>query len=382
LAASSLALVTFNDELWSGVAVVAAPEVERLHAVDHAQYTLWVFAVPMLAATLIEAPLALLSDRWPRRLVLAGGLLGLGLSLGVCASASSARLLAVGLSLAGAASGVACAAAQSELVSTFPGGAHRALSRWIALAAAGDALTPLAVGAALFLGSTHRSAFGVLAAATLIAALLTLRGARRVPAQGAQAEDDEPVAPLMAAVRSAAKRPRLWLLSYAATTCILLDEVVVALSALRLHELGWPPSAIAGAMTGLSCGGVLGALWNERLLERCSPRKLMLWSALGSVGCLGVFIAAPSAPLACAVLFLLGISASPHYPLIKASAYELVPNQPGVVNALGQAFVALELLLTLGVGALAEHCGLALALASLMFEPLMLLLVALVSRPR
>jgi predicted MFS family arabinose efflux permease len=380
LAASSLALVTFNDELWSGVAVVAAPEVERLHAVDHAQYTLWVFAVPMLAATLIEAPIALLSDRWPRRLVLAGGLLGLGLSLGICASAGSAWLLAVGLSLAGAASGVACAAAQSELVSTFPGGAHRALSRWIALAAAGDALTPLAVGAALFLGGTHRSAFGVLAAATLISALLTLRGAQRAPAQ--PAEDDEPVAPLMAAVRSAAKRPRLWLLSYAATTCILLDEVVVALSALRLHELGWPPSAIAGAMTGLSCGGVLGALWNERLLERCSPRKLMLWSALGSLGCLGLFIAAPSAPLACAALFVLGICASPHYPLIKASAYELVPNQPGVVNALGQAFVALELLLTLAVGAVAEHCGLALALASLMFQPLMLLLVALVSRPR
>jgi MFS family permease len=382
LAASALALVTFSDELWSGVAVVAAPEVERLHAVDHAEYTLWVFAVPMLASTLIEAPIALLSDRWPRRLVLACGLLGLGLSLGLCALAQSPWLLAIGLSLAGAASGVACAAAQSELVSTFPGGAHRAMSRWIALAAAGDALTPLAVGAALWSGGTYRTAFGVLAVATLASGLLTLRRARRAAAPSVASEEDEPVAPLMAAVRSAAKRPKLWLLLHAASTCILLDEVVVALAALRLHEHGWSTSAIAGALTGLSGGAVLGALLNEHLLGRWSPGRLMAFSALGSIGCLGLFIAAPSAGLACAALFLLGICSAPHYPLIQASAYELIPNQPGVVNAIAQVFVVLELLLPLAVGTVAERYGLGLALAALMLEPVILLVVALVCRAR
>ncbi|HKP61832.1 MAG TPA: MFS transporter [Polyangiales bacterium] len=358
---------------------MAAPEVERLHEVDHAAYTLWVFAVPMLAATLIEAPIALLSDRWPRRRVLVGGLLGLGFALGLCALAHSAWVLAVGLSLAGASSGVACAAAQSELVSTFPGGAQRAMSRWIALAAAGDALTPLAVAAALWVGGTHRTTFGVLAAATVASALLVLR---RAPAQGAAGTDEEPELPLMAAVRTAAKRPRLWLLLYAASTCILLDEVVVGMAALRLHELAWSPSAIAAALSAHSCGGVVGALWNERLLGRWSPRRLMACSALGSIGCLGLFIVAPSAPLACAALFLLGICSAPHYPLIQASAYELSPNQPGVVNALASALNFLELLLPLAVGALAERHGLHAALASLAFEPLFVLLVALVLRPR
>jgi fucose permease len=180
-------------------------------------------------------------------------------------------------------------------------------------------------------------------------------------------------------MRSAAKRPRLWLLLYAASTCILLDEVVVALSALRLYDHGWSPNAIAGAMTGLSCGGVLGALLNERLLGRWSPQRLMLLSGMGSISCLALFIAAPSAPIACAALLLLGVSASPHYPLIQATAYELLPNQPGVVNALGQLFVALEMFLPLAVGAIAEHFGLGAALASLMLEPLILLLVALVA---
>jgi len=169
---------------------------------------------------------------------------------------------------------------------------------------------------------------------------------------------------------------------YATSTCILLDEIVVALSALRLHELGWGPVEIAVAMTALSVGDVLGALLNERLLGHFSPRRLMACSALGSIVCLALFIAAPTAPIACAALLVLGFCSAPHYPLLQASAYELLPRQPGVVNALAEAFVLLELLLPLAVGALAERYGLALALGSLMFEPLIVLLVARITRPR
>jgi MFS family permease len=97
------------DELWSGMAVVAAPGVEQAHRVDHVQYTLFVFTVPLLAASLIEAPLMLLSDRAPRRGLVASGLAMLAVALMACAFARSALWLSIGLALAGAASGVACA---------------------------------------------------------------------------------------------------------------------------------------------------------------------------------------------------------------------------------------------------------------------------------
>jgi hypothetical protein len=66
--------------------VVAAPEVEQFYSIDHAQYALWTFAVPMLVASLIEAPIALASDRYSRARVLSGALFVLALSLAGCAS--------------------------------------------------------------------------------------------------------------------------------------------------------------------------------------------------------------------------------------------------------------------------------------------------------
>ncbi|HKU44527.1 MAG TPA: MFS transporter, partial [Polyangiales bacterium] len=333
MSASALALVTFADELWSGVAVVAAPEVERLHAIDHAQYTFWVFAVPMLAATLIEAPLSLLSDRWPRRRVLSVSLWALAVALSACALAWEPWLLAAGLALAGAASGLACTTAQGELVETFAGGAQRAMSRWIAVAAAGDAVTPLVVA----VSGSHRVALGLLA---LLIAASALRVWRGVPMPGAAHDEDEAVVPLRAALRSALKQPRLWLLSCVAATCILLDEVVVAMAALRLHDdYRWSEEHIAMLLTALSAGGVVGGLLNEQLLARWSPRALMIGSALSSLVCLAGFILSPAGWIACAALCLLGVTAAAHYPLVHASAFELVPRQPGLVNALAQLFV-------------------------------------------
>lgn len=370
MAASVLALVTFADELWSGVAVVAAPEVERLHAIDHAQYTFWVFAVPMLVATLIEAPLSLLSDRWPRRLVLAGSLGGLAVGLGISALAHVPWLLSLGLSLAGASSGLACATAQAELVETFPGGAQRAMSRWIAFAAAGDALVPLAVA----VSGTHRRALAVLSLLIAASALQLLRRARSSPVRPTEDDGEQP--PLWAAARAALRQPRLWLLIAIDSTCILLDEVVVAMAALRLHELGWSGERIAVALSALCAGGIGGALLNERLLAHWSPRALMVGSALASLVCLAAFIAAPSAWIACAALCLLGVSAAPQFPLVRASAFELVPRQPGLVNAVGQLFVGFELLLPLAIGALAERYGVAVGLAGLALQPLAILIAA------
>ena len=103
----------------------------------------------------------------------------------------------------------------------------------------------------------------------------------------------------------------------------------------------------------------------------------MLASAVGSLGCLGLFIVAESPLLTLVALFLLGALAAPHYPLLKAAAYELAPRRAGAVNALTQAFVGIEILAPLALGALAQSHGLAAALAALALQPLAVLLAAL-----
>ncbi|HTJ82628.1 MAG TPA: MFS transporter, partial [Polyangiaceae bacterium] len=161
------ATVAFTDELWSGVSVVAAPSVEREHALDHAGYTLWIFTLPMLGSAVVDVALAWLSDRLPRRAMVAASLAALSIALAACAIAPSAPLLALMLALAGTASGGATGAAQGELIDAHRGDAARAMTRWTVFASSGDLVAPLAVAAALAVGWSFR---GVMAAVALLVA--------------------------------------------------------------------------------------------------------------------------------------------------------------------------------------------------------------------
>lgn len=382
---AAFAAVGLVDELWSGIAVVAAPEVEKFHEVSHAQYTLWVFAVPILLASMIEAPIALISDRLPRQLLLASGLGGLAVSLLLASLAGSPWLLAAALSLAGAASGVACDSAQAELVTRHPRGPALAMTRWLAFAAAGDALAPLVIAGIYWIGGTHRSVLALCGLLLGLHAFVVYRAQKRsAPPEPVELPEDEESAtmPLRAALAEAMRKPRLWLFLFGASACALLDEVVVALAALRLHhDLGWSESHAALVMTGLSMGGVVGALVSERLLGSISSRRLLAYAATGSIVLLAVIVVAHSAWLIVGALFLLGVTCSLHWPLVKAAAYELVPGQPGVVNAVQQAFVGMDIGLPLLAGVIASQFGLAAALASLAAEPIILLIVAAYWRP-
>lgn len=359
--------------------MVAAPGVEQAAGVGHAGYTLWVFAVPMLLSALIEAPIALWSDRVPRRRLTAAALAVLAAALALCALPVPIALLSLGLALAGAASGVACGCAQAELVATHPGGAASAMSRWVAFAAAGDLVCPLVVAAALELGGSYRAA--LLAIAGLGAAQAPLLATRRELAPASVDGDDDAAranaVPLPAAVRLAAGQPRLWLLLLAAACCCLLDELVVALAALRLQrELGGSGAQVAAALTALSCGSLLGAVITERAVARNDPRIVLALSALASVAALALFVTTSSGAVAALALVLLGVAAAPHYPLVQAAAYELLPGRPGLVNALSELLVAVEVVLPALIGLIAARHGLGAALAALSLQPLIVLVAA------
>jgi predicted MFS family arabinose efflux permease len=365
--------------------VVAAPDVEQTHGIDHAGYALLIFSVPTLLAALVEAPLALVSDCVPRRRVLALGLVALSASLLLAALAEHVWLLSLGLGLAGAAGGVVCGAAQAELVASAQhGGAERALSRWTVWASAGDMLVPPVVAAATWLGSSHRAALGSVAILIAAHALALWRAPVRLSDTSSAAceREEEQRLPVWLALRRSARMPRLWALLLATASCALLDELVVAFAALRLHEHGWSPASAGAALTACSVGSLFGAVAAERVLARVAPRRVLAFSAIASLGALLLFVTASSPFVLAPALFLLGAAAAPHYPLAQAQAYAQARGNPGVVNALGQMLVVVDVGLPFVLGAIATRHGTTAALLALALQPLCMLLVARAPEPR
>ena len=85
----------------------------------------------------------------------------------------------------------------------------------------------------------------------------------------------------------------------------------------------------------------------------------------------------PSPLPALGALLLLGCSAAPHFALLQAAAYAAVPGRPGLVNAASQLFFGVEIVLPLLVGLVAARFGLAVAIACLALQPIVVLGAAL-----
>jgi hypothetical protein len=375
-----LLLVAFNDELWSGVAVVAAPALEREQRLDHRSYTLFIFALPLVLSAGLDAALSLLCDWLPRQRLRAAGLGALSGSLALLALAPSTGWLSVGLALAGAASGLACSAAQADLIALDPAGGDLALARWVLFGALGDLASPLLVGAVFALGGSYRGALAVLAVLFAWQAFAALRAPAPSPAFEPPSEPgSEPS--FGAALRAAIGQRRLWLWLIGAGLCTLLDEIVLALAALHMRlDLGASDTLAAGCGVALSLGATLGAALTERLLARIAARRLLRQSAFACVIALGLVVAAPSPCWLAPALFLLGASAAPHYALLEARAYAELPGRPGLVRALSQLTVVVEVLAPVALGAIARSFGLGAALGCLVLQPLGVLAVLWATR--
>lgn len=380
--------------------MVAAPEVEREQGIEHGGYALLVFALPLLGSAVLEAALALVSDRYPRRRVAALALLAMSLALVLCALAEAGPVLAIGLGLAGAASGVACAAAQAELVTTSPGGGARAMARWVLFGSLGDVSTPLLVALVLGSGGSYRGAFVAAAALALLqGGLLAGRGAaagsggeaatagagpsRELALDGEAAHRPDPgaaeppdpedadAAPLRVALREGLGNRALWRWLGAAGLCTFLDEILVAFAALHAERALGASSALAAAcVTGASAGAVIGSWLTEHALGTRRPERVLVGSALGTLLALAAVVSAPSAFWLGVALVGLGAAAAPQYALTKALAYAASPGRPGVVNALAQVFVLVDIVGPLALGALADRFGVTVALGCLAVQPL------------
>jgi FSR family fosmidomycin resistance protein-like MFS transporter len=352
------------------VAVTGAPSVEHELGLSHAAYVVAVFAAPLLVAAGLEAAVALASDRWERRRLVVGGQAGLAVSLLAAAWTPSAWGLAIALALAGTASGVACGAAQAILVQTDGRGADRAMVRWTLFGAVGDVLAPLVTAAALARGWSYRGAMA--ATAILVAAQCLVTACTGVvPREPPGAPDAEPAPEALArALARAARRPALWVWLLTAATCTLLDELVVAMSALRMQrEQGLSEAVAAAATAAFAAGAVLGAWLTDRAVEWVGRRRVLVGSALLCAVALGALLASRTAAPSCVALLLVGVTCAPHHALAMARAYDQMPGNPGTVQACAQLFVVVEITAPVALGLTADRFGLDAAIACLLLQP-------------
>jgi len=345
----------------------------------------------MIVALGIEAPVLVAADRRPRGTMASIAVAVMALSMVGCALSRSAIAFTVSYCLYAPASGIACGVAQSALIARNAASSERAMARWTLAGALGD----LAAPAVLWIASSAvgwRAAFLFTGAALLAWALLVPSSASSATSvHGEEDEEEETEDPsanerrsFFASIRDGLRNRRLVVWLTAASLTSLMDETLVSFASLLVAERasGAMWSAVAAAMAALSFGQVVGLVVFERFLSAASPRRTLIASAAATAVAFAAWLASSGTVAALLGLFFVGVFVGPHYPLAKAQAYRSAPGTPGLVGAMAQLFVTFDLTVPLALGAVSDRFGLTLALSLLLAQPIGLLLIALMAKPR
>lgn len=377
--------VDFLDELSSGVPTVGAPDLQGAYGLSYTAASLAIFVAPLAVSMLLEPPLFVLADRYPRKPFVLGGLLVLAACQITCGLAPGAAVLVAALALSAAAGGCGVTLSQATLMDADPERRERLMARWAFLGMLGDLAAPALFALLPLFGWGWRQAFLVSGAVLALYALALARQpfparCREAPASsgggGREAEGD-PRPSIPAALRLALGNRRLLLWLLGVWLCGLLDEILVAFGALFLRvHLGAGVAARSAVLMAFVAGGMAGLLAVDRLLARVEPLRLLRAAAIGCALAYPAWLLAPSLPLSGALMLLVGFFAAPLYPIAKARAYRALPGHSATVNALAHLFGPATLALPFALGLLADRLGLAAALLLLVAQPVGLLLIA------
>lgn len=375
--------VDFVDELGSGIPVADAPTIRSELALEYAGTSWFLLAAPLALAILLETPLLLLSDRWPRRRIVAIALGVMAICLGLAAVSTSPWMLAVAFAMWAAAGGVGVGVAQATLMAAFPHDRERMMTRWTLMGMLGDAATPLVLLGAAALGLDWRAATGMAAAMHVLAAIgVALRRSEPEPESESASEAASASASASAWTRlREGLRNRALLLWLGATAlCCLLDEIFVVFGTLFMRDqIGASTVEQGVVLFAFAVGGGAGLLATDRMLTRVPPMKLLALSGLACAVSFALWIAATSVPFSIALALVVGFAGAPLYPIAQARAYAMEPDRPGLVHAIDQIYAPVPVLAPIALGFVADHAGLVAALALLLVEPLCLAALALAS---
>lgn len=315
----------------------------------------------------------LLTDRTSERLVLAAGLGGAAVMLGLAAFAMGFWPLAAALVGAG------------MLGSCSNAATGRAVMGWFRRAERGTALgirqmaTPLGGGiAALVLPALAgdgdlRAAMLALAACALAAAVASAVWIRTPPPDQAEAPPTDPVAPgrADAAAESPARaeRPaptrdrRIWRLATGGALLVAGQLSLVSYLTLFLHDRRhWSAGSAAGVLAAVQLGGaaarVLAGRWSDRRGVRIAPMRELALAGTFLFALTAVLADGPAA-LLLPVIVVTGVVSMSSNGLAFTATGEIA-GQARAGTAMGMqntALFAAGVVAPIGFGAIAEHVG-------------------------
>jgi predicted MFS family arabinose efflux permease len=352
-----------------------APELLDAFGLTPARAAGWTLVAYGVLAVLVEPPLLAAAHGRRARSFRTAGLALMALSTLAAALAPSYGVLLAALTIYGPASGLGTSLAEAALVSAQSGRTETVLARWSLAGALGDLVAPAALAASVALGLGWR---GALIAAGLLAAVEAVLAAG---APGAAPDRDGADASLRDALRAAASSPQLAGWSLAAALCGLMDEVLVAFGALWLSgHVGADATQRAAILGAWVAGSIAGAALLARVAARVRPSTLLAASGAGCAVAYAAWLSATGWIASGIALGVAGAFAAAHHPLLRARAFETLPERPHVVLAAGSLFGTVELVLPLLVGLVADRGGVLAAMLVLLAQPIAVLAAGAVAR--
>lgn len=369
----ALLFVDFIDEFASGVPTVGVPGIQTDFDLTYSGAAFLVFTGPIFVGWILEPPIFLLADRYPKKWFVCGGLLAMGV-LDLIVGLSGTFVVAGGaLLLSGAASGAGVSLSQATLMDTYPDQRDRLMTRWVFMGAAGDLAAPALFWLLALFALGWREAFVISGVFILVYALLLSRqrfeAAPGLEGTGADLGTWE-------ALKLAFRDRTLLVWLFGAWLCSLMDELLVAFGALRMRELGADAAARSVILMCLMLGSIAGLAGLDRLLARFDPMRLLLAACLGTAVSYVVWLTTTETTESAIWMFATGLFAGALYPLAKAQAYRSLPGRSGMLNAMAHIFTPLNVAIPLVLGLVADRFGLVPALALLLLQPVGLFVIA------
>jgi MFS family permease len=366
------------DELVSGLASVAEPDIERSFGASHAMATAMLFLVPGIVAFVVEPWLFMLADRYPRRWFIRGGLVAMAIASVAAACARDPYLLAGAQAVKWCAIGAASGLAQATLVDAAPDGRARTIARWTLLSLAGDLGAPALLAAVAVAGFGWRTGYAI--AAVLLAAWAVV--AWTVPIAGTGGgddDDDDGTSPGVIAAFKVALGDRRLLAWLAATAlCDLLDEIFIVLASIHVRDdFGASARWQTATIVAFVAGDAIGLAVLDRLLRRAAELRVLAAAAAGCAVAYTAWMLAPTPLWGVVLMVPVGLCVGPLYPLASAQAYAARPESSGLVLAAGHLFTPLGLAIPFVLGAIADVAGTPAALAVLLVQPVALCILAI-----
>jgi FSR family fosmidomycin resistance protein-like MFS transporter len=369
----TLLAIEFLDEFVFGAREVAWPLIRNDLRLTYEQIGL-LLSIPVLLGSMIEPVLGILGDVWKRRLVILGGGVIFVLGLVLIALSFNWLVLLLAFTLLFPASGAFVSLSQSTLMDSDPSRHEQNMARWAFAGSIGIVGGSFGLVGIVAFGGDWRSLFALASLFVLIVLIL----AWRLPYNDLHASSHVTLSEFTAGVRTflraLRRRDVLRWLALLEFSNLMLD-VLYGYIALYFVDVVGLTGNQAGLVVAIWMGTkLIGDLLLIPLLERIRGLSYLWISAVVAFVLFPAFLLIPGLTMKIIMLALLGFFSVGWYPVLRAQLYSSMPQQSGMVMAVGSVSSLIGSVIPLLIGLAAERLGLNIAIWLLLLGPLALLL--------